>query len=312
MTPPFCAVVLAGGTAVRMDGVDKAGIEYAGRTLLEHVLAALADATEVVVVGDEVPTSRPVSFVREQPAYGGPAAGLFAGRDALLHPASLLAVVAVDMPRLTPATFGRLWQATEGYDGAFLTDEDGRRQLVGVLRLDRLDAVRPGDVVGLPLHRLLGGLDMAEVPSVGAEARDVDTWSDLRDLGELPDVSGVAGVAADAGSGKSGPVNLHDWIDELCDALDIETEVDEALILDLAKVTADNVVKVAAPITSYLLGYAAGEQGADPADTEALAARAQVLAEGWDRPADAPDPDDITDEIPDDSAVDHSHDTFED
>ena len=106
-------------------------------------------------------------------------------------------------------------------------------------------------------------------------------------------------------------MNLHDWIDELCDALDIETEVDEALILDLAKVTADNVVKVAAPITSYLLGFAAGEQGADPADTEALAARAQALAEGWDRPADARDPDDVDDEIPDDSGVDHSGDTFD-
>ena len=119
------------------------------------------------------------------------------------------------------------------------------------------------------------------------------------------------GVASGGRSGKSDPVNLHDWIDELCDVLDIETEVDEALILDLAKVTADNVVKVAAPITSYLLGYAAGEQGADPAGTEALAARAQTLAEGWDRPADARDPDDVDDEIPDDSAVDHSGDTFD-
>ena len=56
---------------------------------------------------------------------------------------------------------------------------------------------------------------------------------------------------------KSEAVNLHDWIDELCDALDIETEVDEALVLDLAKVAADNVIRKAAPITTYLLGYAA-------------------------------------------------------
>ena len=41
--------------------------------------------------------------------------------------------------------------------------------------------------------------------------------------------------------------------------------------------------------------------GADPEEVEALAARAQVLAEGWDRPADAPDPDDVDDEVPDDS-----------
>src|SRR4051794_24238588 len=46
----FCAVVLAGGRASRLDGADKASIEYQGRTLLEHALEALADAAEVVVV----------------------------------------------------------------------------------------------------------------------------------------------------------------------------------------------------------------------------------------------------------------------
>jgi uncharacterized protein DUF6457 len=108
-----------------------------------------------------------------------------------------------------------------------------------------------------------------------------------------------------------GAVNLHDWIDELCDTLDIETEVDEALILDLAKVTADNVVRMAAPITTYLLGYAAGTAAADEEGVEKLAARAQSLAEGWDRPSNAPDPVDIDDDVPDDTGVDHSDDTFD-
>ena len=31
----FCGIVLAGGTAARMDGIDKAGLELGGRTLLE-------------------------------------------------------------------------------------------------------------------------------------------------------------------------------------------------------------------------------------------------------------------------------------
>ena len=44
-------------------------------------------------------------------------------------------------------------------------------------------------------------------------------------------------------------MNLHDWIDELADVLDVETEVDEGLILDLARVAAQNVQKTAAPIT---------------------------------------------------------------
>ncbi len=106
-------------------------------------------------------------------------------------------------------------------------------------------------------------------------------------------------------------VNLHDWIDELCDVLDVETEVDEALVLDLARAAAHNVTRPAAPVTAYLLGYAAGTQQAGPEATEALAARAQRLAESWDRPADAPDPLDINDPVPDDSQVDHSADLLD-
>jgi len=105
-------------------------------------------------------------------------------------------------------------------------------------------------------------------------------------------------------------VNLHDWIDELCDVLDIETEVDEALVLDLARVAANNVVRPAAPVTTYLLGYAAGAADADAAGIERLAAKAQVLAEGWDRPSGATDPD-VPDDVPDDTGVDHSGDEYD-
>ncbi|MCW2791557.1 MAG: hypothetical protein JWO76_655 [Nocardioides sp.] len=106
-------------------------------------------------------------------------------------------------------------------------------------------------------------------------------------------------------------MNIHDWIDELSDVLDVDTEVDEGLVLDLARVAAHSVERKAAPITTYLLGYAAGAQGADPEAIEALAALVQKLAEGWDRPADAADPDDVDDEVPDDSTVDHTSDAYE-
>jgi hypothetical protein len=75
---------------------------------------------------------------------------------------------------------------------------------------------------------------------------------------------------------------LHDWIDELCDALDIEAEVDEGLVLDLARDAAHHVERPAAPITTYLLGYAAALHGADPTRLEELAAAATALAERWD------------------------------
>ena len=121
-----------------------------------------------------------------------------------------------------------------------------------------------------------------------------------------------AGLAKGLPRYESGLVNLHDWIDELCDALDIETEVDEALVLDLARDAAHNVERRSAPITTYLLGYAAAAHRASPSRIEALAGAAAQLADSWDRPADAVDPEAaIDDEIPDDSTVDHTGEYYE-
>lgn len=82
-------------------------------------------------------------------------------------------------------------------------------------------------------------------------------------------------------------MNLHDWIDELCDALDVEIDLDEALVLDVAKDAADNVDKSAAPITAFLLGYAAARSKGDPDRVEELAAAASDLALRWDKSPDA-------------------------
>jgi molybdopterin-guanine dinucleotide biosynthesis protein A len=183
-TGPFNAVVLAGGRAARLDGVDKGSVEHRGRTLLAWALDSVVDAGEVVVVGDPVPTERPVTFVRESPRHGGPVAAMLTGRDALLRDRPWLAVLACDMPYLTPATFRRLREAGQGRDGAALFGPDGRRQLVFVVATSALDAVRPGheEQHGAALQPLMAGLDLADVASVGQEHRDVDTWSDLRDL----------------------------------------------------------------------------------------------------------------------------------
>lgn len=179
------AVILAGGTAARMGGVDKASIELHGRTLLSWALDAVVDAGEVVVLGDWVPTERPVTFTREDPAGGGPAAGLLAGLDAFARAPRQVAVLAVDMPLVTMRTFARLRAAAEGHDGAVLCGRDGRRQLAMVLDAARLGDARPpyGEDHGLPVRRLLAPLDLAEVAAEGDEARDVDGWADLRDLG---------------------------------------------------------------------------------------------------------------------------------
>lgn len=180
----FCAVILAGGRAARLGGADKASMEIDGRTLLARALDAVIDAAEVVVVGEAVPTDRPVTFCLEDPRYGGPAAALLTGRDALLRDVTRLAVLAVDMPHLTATTLRRLLDAAADGDGAVLTDPAGRRQLALVVDPARLDDVRPGheEQHNLPLNRLLRPLDLVEVSAAGDEHRDVDTWADLRDV----------------------------------------------------------------------------------------------------------------------------------
>lgn len=180
----FAAIVLAGGQAARLGGADKASIEVGGRSLLERALDAVVDAGEVVVVGQQVPTERPVTFVLEDPRHGGPVAGLLTGRDSLLRRFPTLAVLAVDMPHLTSSTFRRLHEAAVGHEGAVLTGADGRTQLALVLETARLDAVRPDreHQHNMAVRALLEPMDLVPVASVGDEARDIDTWSDLRDI----------------------------------------------------------------------------------------------------------------------------------
>ena len=187
--PAVGAVVLAGGTGLRMDGADKASIEIAGLTLLEHALESLIDIDQVVVVGEPVHTSRPVTFTREDPAGGGPAAGLLAGLRAFPRTPRWLVALAVDMPGVTAATIRRVTGA-QGPDGAVLVDGSGRRQpLCAVYVTAALERNRPSyeEEHGLSMRRLLEGLDLGEVPAEGIESRDVDSWADLRELRERLD-----------------------------------------------------------------------------------------------------------------------------
>lgn len=179
-------MVLTGGSGVRLDGADKASIELGGLTLLEHALGALVDVDEVVVVGEPVPTSRPVTFTREDPAGGGPAAGLLAGLTGFPRPPVWLVVLAVDMPLVTSWTIRRLVEAAR-YDGAALIDESRRLQyLCAVYLTASIERARPPyeDEHGLSMRTLVGSLRIEHVPAIGPESQDVDTWADLLRLRE--------------------------------------------------------------------------------------------------------------------------------
>jgi molybdopterin-guanine dinucleotide biosynthesis protein A len=177
----FDAIVLAGGRAARLGGLDKATVEIDGVALLDRALAAVAAARLVVVVGDDRRTSRRVLWAREQPAYGGPVAATYAGLDALIRNGpgrGIVVVLAVDMPNVTAGTVERLVEGAEGYDAAVLS-AGGRRHLAMAVRGAALEAARPVQTDGAAMRDLWAGLDLRDVPATGEEARDVDTPDDL-------------------------------------------------------------------------------------------------------------------------------------
>ena len=72
---------------------------------------------------------------------------------------------------------------------------------------------------------------------------------------------------------------LAAWVAELAAALDIDaTALDRDLVLDVARDAAHGVARPAAPLTTFLVGYAAGLHGGAAEQVAAAAAVAQRLA----------------------------------
>jgi molybdopterin-guanine dinucleotide biosynthesis protein A len=189
----YAAVVLAGGGARRMGGVDKPLVHVGARRMLDRVLAAVTDAVPRVLVGaaDGLPSD--VVVTREHPPGGGPVTATAAGL-ALVGPATpAVALLAADLPLLTDDAVAVLRRAAgQGHvDGACFVDHTGRRQwLCGVWRVspllaavDRLAVDRGGELSGAPLRALLSGLRVREVtwsPGGPPPWFDCDTDDDLR------------------------------------------------------------------------------------------------------------------------------------
>jgi molybdopterin-guanine dinucleotide biosynthesis protein A len=179
---PYDAVVLAGGSARRLGGVDKPALLVDGEAILDRVLDAVAGAARVVVVGPQRPTRRQVRWCREDPPGGGPVAALAAGLAEVT--ADRVVVLAGDLPFLTSGAVAELLAALAA-DGALALDSGGRDQLlVGAWRTASLRAALPPEPVGASLGRVLGPLDvarvrLAEAPDVLPPWFDCDTDEDM-------------------------------------------------------------------------------------------------------------------------------------
>jgi molybdopterin-guanine dinucleotide biosynthesis protein A len=174
----FDAIVLAGGAARRLGGVDKPMLDIDGEPMLVRVLDAVAAASVRVVVGPRRSIDRTVTWCQEAPPGGGPVAGLAAALP--LTAASTLVVLAADLPWIGPAIDPLLEALRHPADAAMLTS-GGRRNhlaaawhrsaLVGALR-------RVGVPRSAPMRALAAAITVADVADEGW-GDDCDTWSDL-------------------------------------------------------------------------------------------------------------------------------------
>lgn len=174
----FDAIVLAGGTARRLDGADKPGLEIDGITLLDRVIAATRGAERVVVVGPERATRAEVVWAREDPPGGGPVAAIAAGLAEVEEAWCL--VLAADLPWVGPAVPLLLTAASE-HDAAVLAREGRRNHLAAVWRTEALrDALEQLDTAeGTAVRDLFARAVVTDVSDERDWGRDCDTWDDI-------------------------------------------------------------------------------------------------------------------------------------
>ncbi len=175
------AVIVAGGRATRMGGVDKPALTVGGRRMLDTALAAVEGCARVTVIGPHRDDLDPhVLQIQETPPGGGPVAALAAADPV----ADLVVTLAADLPFVTPKTVSALLEALNEdtrAEAAFAMDETGRVQfLLAAWRTPALAArlaALGGDVANRPMKALV---PERYVTVAVPEATDCDTPDDLR------------------------------------------------------------------------------------------------------------------------------------
>ncbi|MHA7292652.1 NTP transferase domain-containing protein [Arthrobacter sp. HLT1-21] len=269
----FNAVVLSGGRSSRLGGVSKAHLHRGGRTLLSLTCDAVAAAHRTIVVGpdrDDGLPGDPVAgsmaqdceFIRESPPFGGPAAALAAAVDHLLEDTTpWVLVLACDMPRIAQAIPVLLAAAAECPESSVVAHDGGRDQplaalyRLGSLRTAVMAAQTSGGAQNLSMKALLARVQWRTIDVPPGSTADVDTWADAQSLG----VSGTAPTETSGAAMKKQDQILQEWSAQLIEALELEgTTIDIDAILSLAGDAAHSIVRPAAPLTTFIAGYAAG------------------------------------------------------
>ena len=134
---PIAGLVLAGGQATRMGGVDKGLQMLRGRPLLGWTLSRLAPQVMSVMISANAPdkySAFRLPVIADDIPSAGPLAGVLAGLKIARHP--LLATVPCDAPFLPTDLVSRLHAALESEqaDLAVIRTRDGLQPMFSLLR----------------------------------------------------------------------------------------------------------------------------------------------------------------------------------
>jgi molybdenum cofactor guanylyltransferase len=144
----IAGLILAGGRGTRMGGKDKGLVEFNGKPMVQHVLAALRPQVAEVLVNanrnEEAYRQTGCRVVSDAvTGFAGPLAGISAGMHAVTR--SHVLVLPCDGPFVPAWLAQRLWAASAGKDDTIVAAHDGERlhptfALLPVSVLDDLDA----------------------------------------------------------------------------------------------------------------------------------------------------------------------------
>lgn len=184
---PLSAVLLAAGRSTRM-GRDKALLEIGGRPLWQRQREVLAElgATEIFLSArPEQPWAQGAAgfdaVLHDALPHSGPLAGITAALERATHPH--VAVLAIDLPRLSAGWFAGLW--TRCAPGVGVVGRQGDF-------FEPLAAIYPREIKWLAWEALAGGeLSLQKLLTAAlaqglmraqeiapAEARQFENWND--------------------------------------------------------------------------------------------------------------------------------------
>ncbi len=253
------SIVVAGGMATRMGGLDKAMLTLglSGKTLLEDVITACPGKVfvvgyprEIVVKGNDE-----VTWVDDLNLAGGPAAGIWSG---LSNVTSDYVFISAADQTLSNETVTRIVSAAQGNDGAWAIRADGSGQpLCACVRTGMMrDLLAPTQGINQSPLRLLSALNMVGVNVNPDQVVDFDTWQD---------------VAKAVKGSDAMDQTTQMWMARVATLLDVDQhEMLTSELLDLTREVAHGVERKSAPLTTFLLGYAAGKDSLTPEEVSKL------------------------------------------